>query len=116
MIEIALIAVLALHGIVCTTILAVVLWRAARFRETQWPALPLPVLVEAPDKLEPPTQSYEARERYPAETIFPIMAEYFPIEYDRYRAGRLGYAERRWVWEACCAICNARSEIEELCS
>lgn len=105
-------AVLALHGILCTAILVAYLWRAARWREARW-EIPEP---GAPDKLEPPDLAYPELEEYPAAEIFGIMREFFPTEHERYLAGRLGYAERRWVWQACCSIHDARVEIDELCS
>ena len=54
--------------------------------------------------------------RYPVSDIFPIMAEHFPETYERYRKGRLPRAELDETWVACCAIYDARAEIEELCS
>lgn len=113
MIEIVAVAVLALHGILCSAILVVYLWRVARWREERWSIPPAP---NAPDKLEPPDRAYPELERYSAAEIFAIMREFFPEEYERYRTGRLGYVERRWTWDACCSVHEARAEIEELCS
>ena len=113
MVELLAVGVLALHGIVCSMILVVYVWRTARLREDHWPAAPAPA---APDKLEPPDFPYPDQESYAAAEIFAIMREFFPDEYERYRSGRLGYIERRWTWDACCSILEARAEIEELCS
>jgi hypothetical protein len=113
MVELVAVAVLALHGIVCSMILVVYLWRAAKWREARWSIGPA---AAAPDKLEPPDLAYFAVEGYSAPEIFAIMREYFPTEYERYHSGRLGYIERRWTWDACCSILEARAEIEELCS
>jgi hypothetical protein len=44
------------------------------------------------------------------------MAEHYPAAHERYRLGSMESAERLHVWDACCAIHDARSEIEELCS
>ena len=112
MIEILAVAVLALHGIVCAAILVVFVRRAARARDARWE---IPVST-APDKIEPPDLGLPDLDRNPAPEVFAIMREYFPEEYERHRSGQLGYAERRWLWEACCSIRDARSEIEELCS
>jgi len=109
-IELLAVAVLALHGIVCAIVLAVYLWRTARRREARRPN------PAAPDKLEPPDLAYLDAERYSASEIFAIMREFFPDEYERYRSGRLGFVERRWTWDACCSIHDARAEIEEICS
>jgi len=111
-VELAAVLVLALHGILCSAILVVYLWREARRRDDGWP----PAYPGAPDKLEPPDLDYPDSESYPAAEIFAIMREYFPDAYDRYRTGRLGYVERRWTWQSCCSIHDARAEIEELCS
>jgi len=113
MVELLAVGVLALHGIVCSMILVVYLWRAARLRESGWP---MPSAPAAPDKLEPPDLAGFEVESYPAPEIFAVMRDYFPAEYERYRSGRLGYIERRWTWDACCSILEARAEIEELCS
>ena len=112
MTELLVFAVLALHGLCCTVALGLFLWRAARWRDRQLASAPPAAVV--PEKLEPPYEP--ARGPQPAAEIFPIMAEHFPVEYARYRRGELGYPERRWVWEACCAVRDARVEIEELCS
>ena len=112
MIELVAAMVLALHGILCSAILVVYLWHESRRRDARWSMPPPP----APEKLEPPDLSYPDSERYPAGQVFAIMREFFPDEYQRYRAGRLGYIERRWAWDACCSIHDARAEIEELCS
>lgn len=105
--ELVVLVALALYGIGCTAVLVAVM--AGRGDDPE----PLPT---APDKLEPPDARWSAGEAYPADEIFPIMAEHFPAEYARYRAGRLGYRERRRVWDACCSIHDARAEIEEICS
>ena len=112
MVEVLVVAVLALHGILCSAILLVYLWRAARWRDSAW-SMPDGA---APEKLEPPDPSLFDPERVPASEILTIMREFFPDEYDRYRSGRLGYSERRWLWDACSSIHEARTEIEELCS
>ena len=112
MIEVLVVAALALNAIVCSAILLVYLWRAARWRESAW-SIPN---VEAPEKLEPPDPGFFEPEHLPASEIQVIMREFFPAEYDRYRSGRLGYTERQWLWDACCSIHEARTEIEELCS
>jgi hypothetical protein len=111
-IEVLVVVAIALHGLVCSVILLAYLWRAARWRDSAWPILDR----TAPEKLEPPDQGFLDPERVPASEILTIMREFFPVEYDRYRSGRLGYAERRWLWEACCSIHEAKAEIEELCS
>ncbi|MBW3660813.1 MAG: hypothetical protein KY397_04175 [Gemmatimonadetes bacterium] len=106
--ELVILGALALYGILCTTALVAIMARGRR--EDVDPSPP------APEKLEPPEARWPALERHPVGAIFPIMAEHFPAEYERYRDGRLGYRERRQVWETCCAIHDARIEIEELCS
>lgn len=107
MLEFFVVAVLALHGLVCTVILIVVLWKSAARRDLDWPVdAHCPIV---PEKIEPP-------ERYSAAEIIPIMAEHFPEEYERYRRGELPRPSRRRVWDTCCAIRDAREEIEELCS
>lgn len=114
MIELFVLAVLALHGLACTVILTLVIWRAARWRDARsigrgdWPL--------APEKLEPPDFDEPFLDAYPADEIFSIMAEHFPVEYARYRRGELPHAERSEVWDTCCAIHDARFDIEELCS
>ena len=111
--EFAVFALLALHGILCTAALVTLLLRAEQRRP------PAPDGVDAPEKLEPPEDlepPFEAVPGESSEVVFAIMAEFFPDEYGRYRAGGLGYAERRWAWEAACAIRDARVEIEEICS
>lgn len=111
MIEPMILGFLALAGIVCTAILAFVLvhsgWRFDRRR----------TVGTEPDPPSPPVSPFDdlAMERYRPEEIFPIMREHFPAEYARYREGELGAEERRWVWESCCAIFDARVEIEEIC-
>lgn len=111
--ELLVFAVLALHGLACTVALVFFIWRAARWRDLRWAELRLAEAV--PDKVEPPYDPASV-DAHPAAEIFPIMAEHFPAEYVRYRLGRLGVIERRWVWETCCAIRDARTEIEEICS
>ncbi len=110
-IELVAVAVLALHGILCSAILGVYLWHQARARDARPEHRP-----EAPEKLEPPDLGYLDAERYPAREIFAIMREFFPDEYERYRSGRMGFVERRWTWDACRSLQEARAEIEELCS
>jgi hypothetical protein len=112
--ELFLIAILALHGFASTAILIVMLWHASRRHEARWNELPVS---HAPlDKFDPPDLSYPLLERYPTTEIFPIMAEHFPEQYERYRRGQLSYVERQNAWENCCTIHDARAEIEELCS
>ena len=111
MMEVLAVAVLALHGIVCSAILVAYLWRAARWREEQWTR----PRIRAPEKLEPPEAGFDF-DRITEDEIFDIMREFYPAECERYRSGALGYAERRWLWDACSAIHEARIEIEELCS
>ena len=113
MVELLAVGVLALHGILCSVILALYLWRSARWRDGRWP---IGEGGKAPDKVEPPEPPYPDSESYSADEIFAIMREFFPDEYERFRSGRLGYVERRWTWDACCSIHDAREEIEELCS
>lgn len=112
--EFFLIAILALHGFASTAILIVMLWHASRRHEARWSELPAGH--PAPDKIDPPDLSYPLLERYPTAEIFPIMAEHFPEQYERYRRGQLSYVERQHAWQNCCTIHDARAEIEELCS
>lgn len=114
MLEDVIIAALALNGIFCTAALVWLLVRAARRRDRDWP--PEPPAFDLPDKLEPPGPEAESFGRYPSAEIFSIMAEHYPAAYDRYRMGRMESAERLQLWDACCAIHDARVEIEELCS
>ena len=114
MIETFVIAALALNGILCTAALIWLLRRAGRRRDREWIAELAPF--EAPEKLEPPDLGLDSLVRDPAREIVEIMAEHYPVAYERYRLGRMDPAERRQVWDACCAICEARVEIEELCS
>ncbi len=114
MLELFLIAILALHGLASTAILIVMLWHVSRRHEPRWSELG--VSCPTPDKLDPPDLSYPLLERYPTTEIFPIMAEHFPEHYERYRRGQLSYVERQRAWENCCTIHDARAEIEELCS
>lgn len=114
MLELFAIAVLALYGVACTAILVFALWRSSCHRDAR--LAELEALAEASDALTPPTPALPFLHAYPADEIFPIMAEHFPVAYDRYRNGTLDEAARREAWEACCAIHDARVEIEELCS
>lgn len=114
MLQDAIIAALALNGILCTAALAWLLRRAAQRHDRDWPA-EFPSF-DLPDKLEPPDPDAESFGRYPSSEIFSIMAEHYPAAYERYRLGRMESAERLQVWDACCAIHDARVEIEELCS
>ncbi|MGH7572406.1 MAG: hypothetical protein ACREMK_11275 [Gemmatimonadota bacterium] len=109
MIEFFVFALLALHGLACTTILALLLWRSARQRDRVHS-------VAVPEKLEPPDLPYPALEGHPADEIFAIMAECFPRGYEMYVTARLSAAEERELWTMCCAVHDARTEIEELCS
>ncbi|MGH7550713.1 MAG: hypothetical protein ACREMD_03380 [Gemmatimonadota bacterium] len=109
MIELFVFALLALHGLACTTILALLLWRSARQRD-------LDQMVVVPEKLEPPDLPYPALEGHPPGEIFAIMAECFPRGYETYVTARLSAAEQRELWTMCCAVHDARAEIEELCS
>ncbi|HUP01033.1 MAG TPA: hypothetical protein VM737_05870 [Gemmatimonadota bacterium] len=101
MLEFFVVAVLALHGLVCTVILVLVLWRSSRRRD-----LELSDSSPAPDPVE----------SYPPGEIIPIMAEHFPEEYEHFRRGDLPLPTRSRLWETCCAIRDARQEIEDLCS
>lgn len=114
MIEDVIIAVLALNGILCTAALVWLLRQAARRRDSDWPEEL--TAFELPEKLEPPVPDGDSFGRYPASEIFSIMAEHYPDAYERYELGRMNGAERLQVWESCCAIHDARFEIEELCS
>lgn len=109
MIEFFVFALLALHGLACTTILALLVWRSARQRDRR-PA------VVVPEKLEPPDLPYPALESHPSEEIFAIMTECFPRGYELYVTGRLAPSDERELWAMCCAVHDARAEIEELCS
>ena len=119
-IETLVIAALALNGILCTAALIWLLRRAGRRRDREWIAELAPF--GPPEKLEPPDLGIDpflrdpAREIVPVREIVEIMAEHYPVAYERYRLGRMDSAERKQVWDACCAICGARAEIEELCS
>jgi hypothetical protein len=114
MIEDVIIAALALNGILCSAALVWLLRRAARRHDSEWP--PEAPMFELPDKIEPFGADGGSFERYPASEIFSIMEEHYPNAYERYQSGRMESAERLHVWEACCAIHDARFEIEELCS
>ena len=114
MLEIVVIAALALNGILCTAVLVWFLARAARRRDRDWP-VEIPAF-DLPDKLEPPDLDPDPFGRYLSPEIFSIMAEHYPAAYDRFRSGQMDAADRERVWEACCAIHDARFEIEELCS
>lgn len=109
-IEPVILGFLALAGIVCTALLAFALvhsgWRFDQRRR-----------VEEPDPPSAPVSPFDGpgMERYRAEEILPIMREHFPVEYERYRLRVIGVEERRWVWKSCCAILDARLEIEEIC-
>ena len=126
MLEFFVVAVLALHGLVCTVILILVLWKSARRRDLDWAVDSDGRTV--PEKIEPPETPIVAEDplsiaggtyssqRYPAAEILPIMAEHFPEEYERYKRGELPRPSSRRLWDTCCAIRDAREEIEELCS
>ena len=114
MVEGLIIAALALNGILCTTALVWLLRRAGRQRDEDWPDELL--WSDPPDKLEPPDSDAESFGRYPSSEIFSIMAEHYPAAFQRYRQGQMETVERLQVWDACCAIHDARFEIEELCS
>lgn len=116
MTEFFILAFLALAGFMCTGLLGTMLWRSARYREIHLGEHALTGEIQPLDELEPPDIPYLLLELYPPSEILPIMAEFFPAEYRRFRRGASDYAERRWVWEACGAIRDAREEIEELCS
>lgn len=105
--EMVVLAALALYGIGCTAALVAVL--AHRGNAPDPPPF-------APEKLEPPDRRGPETERHPAREVFAVMADLFPAEYARYRVGALGYRERRRVWDACCAIHDARAEIEAICA
>jgi hypothetical protein len=113
-IESLVIAALALNGILCTAALVWFLRYAGQRRDREW--LAELALFDLPDKLEPPGFELESYGRYPFREIAEIMAEHYPVAYERYRLGRMESSERRQVWDACCAIHDARFEIEELCS
>lgn len=114
MVEIVVIAALALNGIVCTAALVWLLRRAGRQRDRDWPAEAF--FFDLPDKLEPPASDPDPFGDDPSPEILSIMAEHYPVAYARLRAGRLDTLARIEVWDACCAIHDARFEIEELCS
>jgi hypothetical protein len=113
-IEALVIAALALNGILCTAALVWLLRRAGLRRDREWVAEL--ALFDLPDKLEPPGFELEPPGRYPSREIVDIMAEHYPVAFERYRLGSMERAERAQVWDACCAIHDARYEIEELCS
>ena len=110
MIELFVFALLALHGLACTAILALLIWKSARERDRQHEQ------VGAPDKLEPPDLPYPMLESHPADEIFAVMGDCFPEAYGAYFEGRLTPTEQRDLWTMCCAVHDARAEIEELCS
>ena len=114
MVEIVVITALALNGILCTAALVWLLQRAGRQRDHDWPGGA--TRFDVPDKLEPPAFDLGPLGHYPSPEILSIMAEHYPVAYAGYRAGRLDTLERIEVWDACCAIHDARFEIEELCS
>ncbi|MGH7565635.1 MAG: hypothetical protein ACREK2_02275, partial [Gemmatimonadota bacterium] len=87
MLENAIIAALALNGILCTAALVWLLRRAAQRRDRDWPAEF--ASFDLPDKLEPPALDAEAFGRYPSPEIFDIMAEHYPAAYERYRLGHM---------------------------
>ena len=109
MIELFVLALLALHGLACTMILALLIWRSARQRD-------LREEFTVPDKLEPPDLPYPALESHPVDEVFAVMGDCFPDRFVAYVEGRLTPAEQRDLWAMCCAIHDARAEIEELCS
>jgi len=112
--EDAIIAALALNGILCTAALIWLLRRAGLRHDREWPAEH--PTVELPDKLELLDLDGDSFGRYPVSEICSIMAEHYPAAFERYRTGRMESNERLQVWDACCAIHDARFEIEELCS
>ena len=109
MIEFFVFALLALHGLACTAIMALLVWRSARQRDREQ-------AVVVPEKLEPPDLPYPDLEAHPAGEIFAIMVECFPRGYEMYVTARLPAVEERELWTMCCAVHDARAEIEELCS
>ena len=114
MIETLVIAALAFNGILCTAALIWLLQRAGRRRDQEW--LAEFAAFDPPEKLEPPDLPLDPLSDDPAREVVEIMAEHYPVSFERYRLGRMDPAERRQVWDACCAIREARVEIEELCS
>ncbi len=112
--EDAIIAALALNGILCTAALVWLLRRAGQRHDREWPAEH--PTVELPEKIELFDLDLDSFGRYPVSEICSIMAEHYPAAYERYRLGRMETSERLQVWDACCAIHDARFEIEELCS
>ena len=114
MLEDAIIAALALNCILCTAALVWLLRRAGKRHDSEWPAEH--PANELPDKIELTYLDIDSFGRYPVSEICSIMAEHYPAAYERYRTGRMESAERLQVWDACCAIHDARFEIEELCS
>ena len=114
MLEDAIIAALALDGILCTAALVWLLRRAGQRHDSEWPAEH--PATEPPDKIELAYLDIDSFGRYPVSEICSIMAEHYPAAYERYRMERMESAERLQVWDACCAIHDARFEIEELCS
>jgi hypothetical protein len=109
-IELFVFALLALHGLACTAILALLLWRSARERDRHHEE------VAVPDKLEPPDLPYPVLESHPADEVFAVMGDCFPDAYLAYFEGRLSPTEQRDLWAMCCAVHDARAEIEEICS
>jgi len=109
MIELFVLVVLSLSGIVGTAALAFALVRSGWLRDRRLAERP------ASGHPEPPSRDYPSMERHPPEEIFPIMREFFPATYERYRQDELDDEERRWAWDSCCAIFDARVEIEEIC-
>lgn len=110
MIELFIFALLALHGLACTTILALLLWKSARERDHHHEDLPVP------SELEPPDVPYPVLERHPADEVFAVLGDCFPDSYVAWFEGRLTPAEQQDLWTMCCAVHDARAEIEELCS
>ncbi|MGH7403894.1 MAG: hypothetical protein ACREKQ_15810 [Candidatus Rokuibacteriota bacterium] len=109
MIEFFVFALLALHGLACTTIMALLVWRSARQRDRGQ-------AVSVPEKLEPPDLPYPDLEGHASAEIFAIMAECFPRRYEMYVTARLSAEAERELWLMCCAVHDARAEIEEICS
>jgi len=108
-IELFVLLIISLIGIVSTAGLAFTLVRSGWLRDRR-------LAERSPLRIpEPPPRDYPAMERHAAEEIFPIMREFFPATYERYRQGELDDEERRWAWDSSCAIFDARVEIEEIC-
>lgn len=98
MVEFFAVAVLALHGLAWSAILILMLFRTSQRRDREWPEV------------------RRLPSAHPAHAVLPILAEHFPEEYDRYRRRGDAKGLSSDTWATCCAILDARAEIEDLCS